>query len=184
MVAVYKNRKIAIECDGERYHSGEDKILEDMQRQTILERLGWKFIRIRGSEYFADPENTINRVADLLLNYGIQYEDNFTATPVNRDTELLQRVKQRVAEILNGENVPPKPPVQPPKPTVQPPKPTVQLPEPPVQPPKPPVQPPKPPVQPPTMPLVEQDNKEAESLLSDLKKNGFEVYSDSRESEK
>ena len=188
MVAVYKNRKIAIECDGERYHSGEDKILEDMQRQTILERLGWKFIRIRGSEYFADPENTINRVADLLLNYGIQYEDNFTATPVNRDTELLQRVKQRVAEILNGENVPPKPPVQPPKPpvqppkpTVQPPKPTVQLPEPPVQPPKPPVQPPKPPVQPPTMPLVEQDNKEAESLLSDLKKNGFEVYSDSRD---
>ena len=100
MVAVYKNRKIAIECDGERYHSGEDKILEDMQRQTILERLGWKFIRIRGSEYFADPENTINRVVDLLLNYGIKYEDNFTATPVNRDTELLQRVKQRAAEIM------------------------------------------------------------------------------------
>ena len=209
MVAVYKNRKIAIECDGERYHSGEDKILEDMQRQTILERLGWKFIRIRGSEYFADPKNTINRVADLLFNYGIKYEDNFTATPVNRDTELLQRVKQRAAEILNGENVPPKlpvqppkptvqppklpvqppkptvqppkPPVQPPKPTVQPPKPPVQPPKPPVQPPKPPVQPPKPPVQPTTMPLVEQDNKEAESLLSDLKKNGFEVYSDSRD---
>ena len=195
MVAVYKNRKIAIECDGERYHSGEDKILEDMQRQTILERLGWKFIRIRGSEYFADPENTINRVADLLFTYGIKYEDNFTATPANRDTDLLQRVKQRAAEILNGENVPPKPPVQPPKqpvqppkstvqppkPPVQPPKPTVQLPEPPLQPPKQPVQPPKPPVQPPTMPLVEQDNKEAESLLSDLKKNGFEVYSDSRD---
>ena len=149
MVAVYKNRKIAIECDGERYHSGEDKILEDMQRQTILERLGWKFIRIRGSEYFADPENTINRVADLLLNYGIKYEDNFTATSVNRDTELLQRVKQRAAEILNGENVPPKPPVQPPKPPVQPPKPPVQPPKPPVQPPKPTVQPPKPTVQPP-----------------------------------
>ena len=149
MVAVYKNRKIAIECDGERYHSGEDKILEDMQRQTILERLGWKFIRIRGSEYFADPENTINRVADLLFTYGIKYEDNFTATPANRDTDLLQRVKQRAAEILNGENVPPKPPVQPPKPPVQPPKPPVQPPKPTVQPPKPPVQPPKPTVQPP-----------------------------------
>ena len=149
MVAVYKNRKIAIECDGERYHSGEDKILEDMQRQTILERLGWKFIRIRGSEYFADPENTINRVADLLFTYGIKYEDNFTATPANRDTDLLQRVKQRAVAILNGENVPPKPPVQPPKPPVQPPKPTVQPPKPTVQPPKPPVQPPKPTVQPP-----------------------------------
>lgn len=102
MVAVYKNRKIAIECDGERYHSGEDKILEDMQRQTILERLGWKFIRIRGSEYFADPENTINRVADLLFTYGIQYEDNFTATSANRDTDLLQRVKQRAVEIVGN----------------------------------------------------------------------------------
>lgn len=102
IVAVYKNRKIAIECDGERYHSGEDKILEDMQRQTILERLGWKFIRIRGSEYFADPENTINRVADLLFTYGIKYEDNFTATPANRDTDLLQRVKQRAAEIVGN----------------------------------------------------------------------------------
>lgn len=107
MVAVYKNRKIAIECDGERYHSGEDKILEDMQRQTILERLGWKFIRIRGSEYFADPENTINRVADLLFTYGIKYEDKFTATPANRDTDLLQRVKQRAAEIVGNRGIDP-----------------------------------------------------------------------------
>ena len=109
MVAVYKNHKIAIECDGERYHSGEDKILEDMQRQTILERLGWKFIRIRGSEYFTDPENTLNRVAELLLRYGIEHEDNFTCTPVNRETKLLQRVKQRAAEIMRGEE-PPTPP--------------------------------------------------------------------------
>ena len=118
MVAVYKNRKIAIECDGERYHSGADKILEDMQRQTILERLGWKFIRIRGSEYYSDPENTMNRVTKLLLDYGIEFEDNFTATPAERNTGLLQRVKQRADEILRGDNVvvvqPPKP--EPPKP--------------------------------------------------------------------
>lgn len=116
MVAVYKNHKIAIECDGERYHSGEDKILEDMQRQTILERLGWKFIRIRGSEYFTDPENMLNRVATLLLSYGIEHEDNFTSTPVNRETNLLQRVKQRAAEIMRGEE-PPKP--EPPTPTTE-----------------------------------------------------------------
>ena len=120
MVAVYKNSKIAIECDGERYHSGEEKIFEDMQRQTILERLGWKFIRIRGSEYFADPENTINRVCELLLNYGIKYEDNFTATPVDRNTELLERVKQRAAEIIRGENIQKaETPVQPPKSSVK-----------------------------------------------------------------
>ena len=108
MVAVYKKRKIAIECDGERYHSGADKILEDMQRQTILERLGWTFIRIRGSEYYADPESTINRVVVLLRNYGIEEESTITATPKERDTELLQRVKQRASELLAGAD--PKPP--------------------------------------------------------------------------
>lgn len=45
MVVVCGKKKIVIECDGERYHSGEDKIREDMERQTILERLGWRFIR-------------------------------------------------------------------------------------------------------------------------------------------
>ena len=33
-----------------------------MERQTILERLGWRFIRIRGSEYYRDAEQTMQRV--------------------------------------------------------------------------------------------------------------------------
>ena len=48
MIAICGKKRIAIECDGERWHSG-DKIREDMERQAILERLGWRFIRIRGS---------------------------------------------------------------------------------------------------------------------------------------
>lgn len=62
MVAVCGKKRVAIECDGERWHSGEAKIREDMERQTILERLGWRFIRIRGSEYYRDAEQTMQRV--------------------------------------------------------------------------------------------------------------------------
>ena len=32
MVATYKGQKIAIECDGERYHSGAENISEEMER--------------------------------------------------------------------------------------------------------------------------------------------------------
>ena len=39
MVAICGNKRIAIECDGERWHSGEAKILEDMERQFIAEVL-------------------------------------------------------------------------------------------------------------------------------------------------
>ena len=101
MVAVYGSKKIVIECDGERYHSGEDKIREDMERQTILERLGWRFIRIRGSEYYRNPEKTMERVVTALADAGIEPEDAETPRQTDkRDTELLQRVKQRAYSIL------------------------------------------------------------------------------------
>ncbi|HJY85152.1 MAG TPA: DUF559 domain-containing protein, partial [Candidatus Binatia bacterium] len=44
-----KGRRLAIECDGDRFHPTE-KLPEDMARQAVLERLGWTFARIRGSQ--------------------------------------------------------------------------------------------------------------------------------------
>lgn len=71
---MFGEKKIAIECDGELYHSGYEKIKEDMERQSILERLGWRFIRIRGSEYYRNPEKTIKRVISELNAYEIYPE--------------------------------------------------------------------------------------------------------------
>ena len=102
MVAVCEKNMVAIECDGERWHSGEAKIREDMERQTILERLGWRFIRIRGSEYYRYPEKTIERVISDLTDYGIYPEDSDKYSYINKDTDLLSRVKNRAAIILYG----------------------------------------------------------------------------------
>lgn len=105
MVAVCGEKKIVIECDGERFHSGEDKIREDMERQTILERLGWRFIRIRGSEYYRDPEKTMERVITALTDEGIEPEETGVVRETSgRDTELLQRVKQRAYAILHEDD--------------------------------------------------------------------------------
>ena len=103
MVAVCSKKTVAIECDGERWHSGEAKIREDMERQTILERLGWRFIRIRGSEYYSNPDKAIERVITELTAYGIQPEINADAASETRDTVLLERVKKRAAIILSNE---------------------------------------------------------------------------------
>ncbi len=104
MVAVYGKKKVAIECDGERWHSSEEQIREDMERQTILERLGWKFIRIRGSEFYRNNEETIARVVSELANYGIEPEDISEMENADRETELLKRVKARASVILNAES--------------------------------------------------------------------------------
>ena len=103
MVAVCGNKTVAIECDGERYHSGESKVREDMERQTILERLGWRFIRIRGSEYFRNPEKTMERVIQELSNYGIEPDsDESSSENTANGSELLDRVKHHAARILSG----------------------------------------------------------------------------------
>jgi superfamily I DNA and/or RNA helicase/very-short-patch-repair endonuclease len=43
MVVTSGKKRVAVECDGEKWHTRE-KLEEDMARQAILERLGWKFI--------------------------------------------------------------------------------------------------------------------------------------------
>ena len=51
-------RRLAVECDGDRYHPME-KLSEDIARQALLERLGWAFARIRGSAFFREPDSAI-----------------------------------------------------------------------------------------------------------------------------
>lgn len=101
-----RQKRVAIECDGERWHSGEAKIREDMERQTILERLGWRFIRIRGSEYYRDAEQTMQRVMQELTDFEIMPEETQEFAPGTRDTELLQRVKTRAHALMQKREQP------------------------------------------------------------------------------
>ena len=101
MGVVDGNKKVAIECDGERYHSGEEKIREDMERQTILERLGWRFIRIRGSEYYRNPEETMQQVFVKIDSYDIK-PTGLCVEAIERDTGLLDQVKIKAAALMDS----------------------------------------------------------------------------------
>ncbi len=58
-------RRIAIECDGDRYH-GPDKWADDMRRQRILERVGWTFWRCFGSNWSLDREGVLEDLVQTL----------------------------------------------------------------------------------------------------------------------
>lgn len=103
MVAYGSNEQVAIECDGERYHSGQDKILEDLERQTVLERIGWKFIRLRGSEYYRDKEKAIDRVCNDLNELGIEPigdKEDYFEQKMNVYTAELNQVLDHTAKVL------------------------------------------------------------------------------------
>jgi very-short-patch-repair endonuclease len=49
------DRRLAIECDGDKYH-GPERWAEDMQRQRVLERVGWRFWRCWASSFTLDAD--------------------------------------------------------------------------------------------------------------------------------
>ena len=104
MVALFQDKKIAIECDGEKWHSTEEQIKQDMERQSILERCGWEFIRIRGSKYFRNPESTMKDVINELNKKGIFPEKMESENYLLKEEELLNKIKTRAFEILQSWN--------------------------------------------------------------------------------
>lgn len=65
------DRRLAIECDGDRYH-GPDKWSDDMVRQRILERAGWEIWRCFASRFVRDREGVLNELLALLRERGIE----------------------------------------------------------------------------------------------------------------
>lgn len=65
------DRRLAIELDGDRYH-GPDVWERDMARQAALERAGWVFWRVFGSQWRAQREYWWNDLKDTLDGMGIE----------------------------------------------------------------------------------------------------------------
>ena len=100
MVALFQDKKVAIECDGEKWHSTEEQIREDMERQNVLERCGWEFIRIRGSRYFKNPESAMKALIEELNRKGIYPESMEDKRYLTKEKELLNKIKNRALKII------------------------------------------------------------------------------------
>lgn len=97
------DNRIALECDGEKWHTLDD-LSNDLKRQAILERLGWRFIRIRGSVFYRNQDETMKWVVEELRNYGIspnyQFEnDTCEKEDYARENDLVTSIKRRADQI-------------------------------------------------------------------------------------
>jgi very-short-patch-repair endonuclease len=93
-------KRLAIECDGDRYHLLE-KLPEDMDRQSVLERMGWIFTHIRSSEFLRNPARAMKPVFEKLQLLEIPPAGNSTETaPTELSSEdVVGRVIRRAAEL-------------------------------------------------------------------------------------
>lgn len=72
LVVEGENARLAIECDGDHWHSSPEQVENDRRRQSALERAGWKFVRIFESDFCLDADEQMGRVWQALSDLGIE----------------------------------------------------------------------------------------------------------------
>ena len=100
LVIESNGKSLAVECDGDRFHPPE-RLPEDMARQAVLERLGWSFIPIRGSQFLRDPDGALEPILARLKAAGIEpiAPRGGEEPAVAQQIELRDRVVRRAQEI-------------------------------------------------------------------------------------
>jgi transcription elongation GreA/GreB family factor/very-short-patch-repair endonuclease len=87
-------RRLAVECDGDQYH-GPERWAADMNRQRILERVGWTFWRCFGSNFSLDREGVLEDLVHTLDRMDIK---PVGAVPVTRSYTVHRIVPAEEAE--------------------------------------------------------------------------------------
>jgi very-short-patch-repair endonuclease len=112
MVVSDGRTQVALECDGDRFHPVE-KIPEDLARQAVLERAGWRFVRLRGTAFYRDPDAVMERVFEDIERLGVRPMASTDAEAVegsSADDALRLRVVRRATGIMQERGWLPSPP--------------------------------------------------------------------------
>ena len=94
-------KKIAVECDGDIKNTKEQYENEIVQ-QDVLMRCGWKFIRIRASQYFYNKEKTINEIMEKIDE--LQKEDILFEEPIFKAENFVENKDKAKENIIIEEN--------------------------------------------------------------------------------
>jgi len=65
------DHRLAIELDGDQYH-GPERWAEDLARQRVMERVGWRFWRCWGSSFRLDPDDCMDDLVHSLNTMKIE----------------------------------------------------------------------------------------------------------------
>ena len=97
------DKRLAIECDGDRYHPLES-LAEDMERQSVLERMGWIFTRIRATEFFRNPDRAMKPILEKLELLQIFPKSTKPVGPGKQlgSTDLVDRLIRRAEELRSS----------------------------------------------------------------------------------
>ncbi|MGO4904112.1 AAA domain-containing protein [Flavobacterium sp. W20_MBD1_R3] len=102
--------KIAIECDGAKYHSSREAYLHDRHRQKILENHGFVFHRIWSTNWWRNPSRETTKLIDFIKSVGSTgvsklKDHSKTALAFTDEIEIIEKYISKVSFIDNEHDV-------------------------------------------------------------------------------
>lgn len=100
--------KIAIECDGAKYHSSREAYLHDRHRQKILESHGFVFHRIWSTNWWRNPQKETKRLIEFIRS--VESRNDYNLADNSRTslafTDEFQMVENYIAHttIIDTDN--------------------------------------------------------------------------------
>ncbi|MEN3357044.1 MAG: hypothetical protein V7637_1026, partial [Mycobacteriales bacterium] len=79
LVVTGAHGRLAVECDGRRWHTDPDLQRADLRRDRELRRVGWEIWRVRESAFALDPDAALAPLWDRLHRRGIRPHQPSTA---------------------------------------------------------------------------------------------------------
>ncbi|CAM3907402.1 AAA domain-containing protein [Kibdelosporangium persicum] len=98
LVVVGGKTRLAVECDGDAWH-GPEAYERDLARQRDLERCGWRFFRIRESEFYADRPAVLARLWTALHELDIHPSGWVPDAEVPRPSPAIVEPTQATIEL-------------------------------------------------------------------------------------
>jgi very-short-patch-repair endonuclease len=72
LVVIGAKGRLAVECDGRSCLTSPEQVRDDLQRERELQRVGWRFWRVRESEFYFDPQRALASLWKELERRGIE----------------------------------------------------------------------------------------------------------------
>ena len=91
---------LGIECDGATYHSAKSARDRDRLRQSILERLGWRILRIWSTDWFKNPHaelQPIIRELNSLKTERVEEPEQLIESEAIEIERIVEQVEQQEA---------------------------------------------------------------------------------------
>ena len=88
LVVQGEKSKLAVECDGDHWHTSVEDRERDFLRERILQRAGWTFWRVLGSTYYNNPEKALHSLWAKIEEMGIQPYMEWHQAPTERVIEM------------------------------------------------------------------------------------------------